>query len=282
MPVTLFLLLTFVAPPFRQGKRSSVYERALRTGVGYPAARMSAASPRVLRIPTAIVYATSLAYLVAGLFWQTFRSLLPATIAIGIGAVLAIRVAALFASMSIAATLNWKAIWIGTAAGIVALGVWWPSAVVVSADPPRILLMPLLIASAVGAGAAPLLQSSPSSHFYHSSRFARFLHSVQLLILFFAALPASFFWMWTRPYLGAATLSAFALWQLWDGACPVTLTENSARMREGLPIMPPESGFVPDILARSGIIVSGDVVTVLLYALGFSVCGWFALTWWWS
>ena len=95
----------------------------------------------------------------------------------------------------------------------------------------------------------------------------------------FPALPASFFWEWTRPYVVVVTLSAFVLWQLWGGACPVTLTENAARVREGLPMMPPEDGFVPDVLARLGIVVPGRAVTVFLYSLGFSLCGWFALTW---
>jgi hypothetical protein len=98
------------------------------------------------------------------------------------------------------------------------------------------------------------------------------------MILFSMALPASLFWEWTRPYVVAVTISAFGLWKLW-GACPVTLVENEARAREGLSIMPPQSGFIPDVLGRLGISVSGELVGLLLYGIGFSLCGWFGVEW---
>ena len=233
----------------------------------------------LIRLIAAITYSTTLGYLVVGLWWQTVGGWLPPIAAIGIGGILAIRVTTLFASMAAAARLNWKAIWTGGGVGVAAFVGWFPSSAGFDADPPPTLLVPLLIASLVVVATAGTLRSSTTAHFYHSSRAARFLHSVQVLILFFAALPASLFWEWTRPYVVGATLSAFLLWQTWGGACPVTLTENAARVREGLPIMPPESGFIPDVLARWGIVVPGSAVTLFLYSLGFSLCGWFALTW---
>ena len=231
-----------------------------------------------LRFFAAVTYSAGLGYLVVGLFWQTFSGWLPAAAVIAIGGLLAVRVATLFASMTAAANLNWKAIWIGGGVGLVALLLWWPP-VNGGSQPPQILLLPLLLSSGVVAGTAATLPSPKTSHFYHSASFARFLHSLQGLLLFGMALPASLFWEWTRPYVVAVTLSAFLLWKLWGGACPVTLAENEARVREGRPVMPPDSGFIPDVAGRLGISLSGRAVTLLLYGIGFSLCGWFGVRW---
>ena len=240
---------------------------------------MFVASRVLLRSVAAAIYSTALGYLVVGLFWQTFNGWLPPGGVVAIGGVLAIRVATLFASMTAAAVLDWRAIWIGGGTGVAALLTWWPSKGGPSADPPHILLVPLLLSTLVVIGTARKLPSPKTAHFYHSARFARLLHLLQGLILFFMALPASMFWEWTRPYVVAVTISAFGLWRLWDGACPVTLVENETRAREGLPIMSPRSGFVPDVLACVGVSVSGQAVGLLLYGLGFSLCVWFGITW---
>jgi len=236
-------------------------------------------APRsVIKFITALTYSTLLGYLVVGLFFYVFRLVLPPGVALGVGAILAIRVTTLFASMAVAVSLSWRSIWLGGASGIVAMLAWWPSSVDAAGDPPRILLAPLVIASAVVIISAGALASPPTAHVYHSARFARMLHSVQGFILFGAALPASLFWPWTRPYVVGVTLSALLLWQVWDGACPVTLTENAARQREGRPAMPPDSGFIPDVLANLGVHVPGQSVTLALYVVGFSLCGWIGLT----
>jgi hypothetical protein len=232
-----------------------------------------------LRPVAALVYSTTIGYLVFGLFWFTFYGWIPATVALVIGALLGIRIAALFASMTSIATLNWSAIWLGTIGGIVALAATWPDGIGASAEPTRQLLSPIVATSVIVVATAGGVAVPKSSHFYNSARFARFLHALQGLILFIFSLPASIFWAWTRPYVLTLTLSAFALWKLWNGACPVTLTENAARAREGLPLMPPESGFIPDVLARFGIVVSGNAVAFFLYGLGFSLCGWIWYTW---
>jgi len=227
----------------------------------------------------ALTYSTLLGYLVVGLFFYVFRRLLPPAFALGIGAVLAIRVTTLFASMTSAASLSWRSIWLGGVSGIVALLAWWPSPIDATGDPPRILLSPLLLSSTVVIVTARTFASPPTPHLYHSARFARLLHSVQGFILFGSALPASLFWPWTRPCVVGVTLSALLLWQVWDGACPVTLAENAARLREGRPAMPPDSGFIPDVLANIGVRVPGQSVTLALYVVGFSLCGWIGLTW---
>jgi hypothetical protein len=232
-----------------------------------------------VKVIAALTYSTVLGYLVVGLFYCVFRLILPPAVALGVGAILGIRVATLFASMSWGASLNWRSIWVGGASGIAALLVWWPTPVAAAGDPPRILLAPLLIAAATVIVTARRLASEPTSHFYDSARFARGLHSVQGFILFGAALPASLFWPWTRGYAVGVTLSALLLWEVWDGACPVTLTENAARRREGRPVIPPDSGFIPDALANIGVQVPGQAVTHVLYAVGFSLCGWIGLTW---
>lgn len=232
-----------------------------------------------LRTGAGLAYSTALGALVGGLIWHVCRGWLPRPAVFAVSGILAIRVAALFGSITVAAGLNWKAIWIGWSAGLVAMVALWPSAAALSVlAPPAPLLAPILLASVVTAGTAPTLPSRTTRHFYHTSRFARLLHFLQGLILFFMALPASLFWEWTRPFVVVITISAFALWKLW-GACPVTLVENEARAREGLPIMPPDSGFVPDVLARFGLSVSGEAVGVLLYGIGLSLCGWFGVNW---
>lgn len=233
----------------------------------------------LLIVVAAVVYSAALGYLVAGLFWQTFNPWLPLPAVVAIGTVLGIRVATLWASMTAAATLNWKSIWIGGGAGVAALIAGWPSNLVRHANPPLVLLVPVLLASIVVAASAGSIPSPKTTHFYHSARFARFLHSLQGALLFGAALPAFFVWEWTRPYSVGVVLSAFLLWELWDGACPVTLSENEARAREGLPIMPPEGGFIPDVLARFGIAVTGNTVALVFYGIGFSLCGWFGISW---
>ena len=231
------------------------------------------------RLAAAVIYSASLGYLVAGLFWQVFHAWLPHLGVVAVGSVLGIRVATLWASMTAAAILNWKAIWIGGGAGMVALVALGPESVVGATEPPRVLLVPVLIASIGVSATAGTLQSPKTGHFYHSSRFARFLHSLQGVLLFGAALPAFFAWEWTRPYSVGVVLSAFLLWELWDGACPVTLSENEARAREGLPVMPPDGGFIPDVLARFGIAVTGQTVALVFYGIGFSLCGWFGISW---
>jgi hypothetical protein len=174
--------------------------------------------------------------------------------------------------------LNWKSIWIGGGTGVAALAVWGASAIRSHADPPRIILVPIVLSTLVVVATAGVLPARKTTHFYNSARFARLLHFLQAVILFAMALPASLFWEWTRPYVVAVTISAFGLWKLWD-ACPVTLVENEALAREGLPIMPPQSGFIPDVLARFGISVSGELVGLVLYGIGLSVCGWFGVQW---
>jgi len=235
--------------------------------------------PPVIKFIAALTYSTLLGYLVVGLFFYVFRSMVPPAVALAIGAILAIRVTTLFASMAMVASLSWRQIWLGGASGLVALPAFWPSSIDAAGDPPGALMAPLLIAATAVILTARRPASAPTSHFYHSARFARILHSIQGFILFGAALPASVFWPWTRPHVVGVTVSALLLWQVWDGACPVTLAENVARRREGRPAMPPDSGFIPDALANIGVHVPGHAVTLVLYVVGFSVCGWIGLTW---
>lgn len=236
-------------------------------------------APRVwVRRAAAVMYSAALGALVAGLFWQTFRAWLPEIVVLVTGGVLAIRVATLFASATAAAALNWKAIWIGGGGGLSALVGWWASQDSLPISPPPNMLAPIVVAAVIVAATAESLPSRKGGHFYNTARFARMLHFLQGVLLFGMALPASLVWKWPRPYAAAIIVSAFALWKLWD-ACPVTLAENEARAREGKPIMPPNSGFVPDVFARLGVTVSGDTVGVLLYAIGVSLCGWFGIEW---
>jgi hypothetical protein len=224
-----------------------------------------------VRFLAAVVYSTALGALVAGLFWQTFHHALPEMVTLAVGGVLAIRVTTLFASTTSASVLHWAAIWIGGGCGVAAMIAAWPAANVSS---PPTLLAPLAITATVVCAGANLLPLRFGRHFYHSASFARFVHHLQGVLLFAFALPASIAWRWPRPFVVAVILSAFALWRSW-GACPVTLAENNARTRQGMPAMPPEHGFVPDVLGRAGIAVSGDTVGTVLYVLGLGLCAWF-------
>lgn len=226
-----------------------------------------------VRFLAAVVYSTALGALVAGLFWQTFHHVLPEVVTLAAGGVLAIRVTTLFASTTSASVLHWTAIWIGGACGLLAMIATWPSANVTS---PPTVLVPLGIAAAVVGAGANRLPLRRGAHFYHSAAFARFVHHLQGVLLFAFAMPASIAWRWPRPYVVAVIVSAFALWRSW-GACPVTLAENHARAREGAPLMPPDGGFVTDILAHAGIAVSGETVGNVLYAVGVGLCVWFGV-----
>jgi len=236
-------------------------------------------APSVIKFISALTYSTLLGYLVVGLFFYVFRSMVAPAVALAVGAILAIRVTTLFASIAMVASFSWREIWFGGAGGLVALAASWPSSIDAAGDPPRGLIVPLVIAATAVVVTARRSASAPASRFYDSARFARILHSIQGFILFGAALPASLFWPWIRPHVVGVTLSALLLWQVWDGACPVTLAENVARRREGRPAMPPDSGFIPDVLANIGVHVPGHAVTLVLYVVGFSLCGWIGLTW---
>ena len=44
--------------------------------------------------------------------------------------------------------------------------------------------------------------------------------------------------------------------------------------------MPPDSGFIPDVLARFGVAVTRtNGRRLVFYGIGFSLCGWFGLSW---
>lgn len=231
-----------------------------------------------LRTVAGVAYSAAIGFLVGALIWQTGRALLPPMATFLIGAILAVRVATLFASVTTAATLNGRAIWLGGAAGLIGVAATWPSPSALMAAASPIALTPLVAAAVAVAVAAATLPAPPASGYFTSAGFARFLHHLQGFILFGCVLPASLAWEWPRPHAAALIVSAFALWKLWS-ACPLTLAENEARRREGRAIMPPDSGFVPDVLARFGVTLSGNTVGLALYGLGLSLCSWWSVVW---
>lgn len=239
---------------------------------------MIPARRRWLRRMAATAYSTAIGALVAALFWQTFHRVLPAAAVFAIGGVLGIRVTTLYASATATAILNWRAIWIGGGSGVIAMLITWPALNAPTGSHPPIVLTTFVLAAVVTIAAAERLPARKGRHVYDSARFARFVHHLQGVLLFGTVLPASIAWTWPRPYAAAVIVSAFLLWKSWD-ACPVTLAENEARAREGRPLMPPESGFVPDVLARAGLRVSGQTVGTVLYAIGASLCGWYGIAW---
>src|SRR5678816_93094 len=85
-------------------------------------------------------------------------------------------------------------------------------------------------------------------------------------------------WKWPRPFAAALICSAFVLWQLWGG-CPLTMAENKFRVREGKPIIPPEEGFIKEVLDGWGVPGWGKAVAVALRGIGYGLCGWWGIEW---
>ena len=125
---------------------------------------------------------------------------------------------------------------------------------------------------------SPNHASRDTRNFFSTSRFVSVVHLLQGTFLFGVVLPACIAWKWPRPFAAALICSAFVLWELWGG-CPLTMAENKLRAREGKAIIPPEEGFIKDVLDRCGIPVWGNAIAAALHGIGICLCSWWGIEW---
>jgi Protein of Unknown function (DUF2784) len=233
-----------------------------------------------LRVAAAVTFSTAIGFLVAALFWQICRGLPAKTAVFTCIGVLSILVTAIYASVSAGAELNWKAVSTGSAVGALGMGGWWMSQSNLLSPLPHTFVVPLMF-SGVAAAATVENYSSRSRktrQFYRTSGFVSVVHLLQGVFLFGVVLPGCIAWKWPRPFAAALIGSAFVLWELWGG-CPLTMAENKLRVREGRAIIPPEEGFIKDVLDHWGIPVWGNTIAAVLHGIGFCLCSWWGIEW---
>jgi len=242
---------------------------------------MSPVFPFSLRTAAGIIFSTAIGFLVLALFWQFCHTLPPkAPVFVSLVA-FSLLVTTIYASVTTNAELNWNAVSIGCAAGVVAMGCWRLGQTGLLSPLPHTVLIPLMVTSVtVAASAKNLAGAYPQDarHFFETSRFVSAVHMLQGAFLFGVVLPSCIAWKWPRPFAAALICSAFALWQFWGG-CPLTMAENTLRAREGKPIIPPEEGFIRDVFDRWGIPGWGKAVAAALHVIGICLCSWWGVEW---
>jgi hypothetical protein len=233
------------------------------------------------RTAAAVIFSTAIGFLFVALIWQLCRRMTP-TFAVfaSIGA-LSLLVTTIYASVTVGAELNWSAVSSGGAVGVLAMGSWWLSQSSLLSPLPHSILIPLAFSSltvAATVGDDPRHLSRDARLFFSTSRFVSVVHVLQGVFLFGVVLPGCIAWKWPRPFAAALICSAFVLWQLWGG-CPLTMAENKFRVREGKPIIPPEEGFIKEVLDGWGVPGWGKAVAVALRGIGYGLCGWWGIEW---
>jgi len=234
-----------------------------------------------LRTAAAVVFSTAIGFLTAALFWQLCRGLPPKAAVFASIAGLSLFVTTIYASVTAGAELNWNAVSIGCAPGVVGMGCWWVSQTSLLSPLPYTILIPLMFSSLTVAASVknqPNPLAGGPRRFYSTSRFVSVVHLLQGAFLFGVVLPGCIAWKWPRPFAVALIGSAFALWQFWGG-CPLTMAENKLRAREGKAIIPPEEGFIKDVLDKWGIPVWGKAIAAALHGIGIGLCSWWGIEW---
>jgi hypothetical protein len=191
-------------------------------------------------------------------------------------AVLSVVIAAMYGSVTMAATLDRRAILCGSAVGIAALAPCWTPAL--DQSPVPYLLLAPVAASVIAVAVVGSIPGRVEVGLFRRSRALYLMHVLQGAFIFGLVLPGALAWTWPRPFAAALICSAFLLWRLWDG-CPLTIAENRLRALEGKPAISVEEGFISHRLARWGIAVPGRTVARGLRGLGFFLCGWWAIEW---
>jgi hypothetical protein len=234
-----------------------------------------------LRTAAAVIFSTAIGFLFVALFWQLCRGLPPTFAVFACIAALSLLVTTIYASVTAEAALNWNAVASGGATGVLAMGGWWLSRTSLPSPLPHSILLPLLFSSLTVAAAVkhhPSHLDEDRRHFYNTSRFVSVVHVLQGIFLFGVVLPGCIAWKWPRPFAAALICSAFVLWQFWGG-CPLTMAENRLRKREGKAIIPPEEGFIKDVLDGWGVPVWGKAIAYALHGIGFCLCSWWGIEW---
>lgn len=232
-----------------------------------------------LRNAAAVIFSTAIGFLVVALFWQLARELPPTIALFAFVGGLSILVTTMYASVTAGAELNWNAISSGGGVGLLAMGSWWMSQTNLLSPLPHTILIPLTLSSVTAAATVKRLPSRASTHrFYSTSRFVSVVHLLQGVFLFGVVLPTCIAWKWPRPYAAALICSAFVLWPSWGG-CPLTMAENKLRLREGKAIIPPEEGFIKNVLDRWGVPLWGQAISAALHGIGVCLCSWWGIEW---
>ena len=226
---------------------------------------------RAVRLVAGTVFSTAIGFLLMTLVWQVCSE--PS--ALLLSSVLALVVAAMYASFTVAAELNWPATLSGGVLGTVALGLVW-SVGGPSPPVPAAVLIPMTIATTTAAAFVELVPGRGYIRFFSRARFVSLVHLLQGVFLFGALLPACLAWTWPRPFAAALICSAFVLWEVWHD-CPLNIAENKLRMLEGKAAIPHDQGFTSHLLAQWGMPVSDKAVTAGLHALGVSLCIWWGM-----
>jgi hypothetical protein len=239
---------------------------------------MSRAIRVSLRTAAAVIFSTAIGFLFAALLWQLCRGLPPKmTVFAAIGA-LSILVTSIYAALTAGGELNWNAVSSGGGVGILGMGSWWMSQANLLSPLPHTILIPLTLSSVTAAAAVKSLPSRATHRFYRTSRFVSVVHLLQGVFLFGIVLPTCIVWTWPRPFAAALICSAFVLWPLWGG-CPLTMAENKLRLREGKAIIPPEEGFIKNVLDRWGVPLWGQALSSALHGIGVCLCSWWGIEW---
>lgn len=230
---------------------------------------------------SAVIFSTAIGFLFFALSWQFCRELPPTIAVFGSIGGLSILVTTMYASVTAGAELNWTAIVSGSAVGALGVGCWCLSQATLLSPLPHTILIPLALSTVAVAAMLEIYPSDPfpdTRHFYSTSGFVSVVHMLQGVFLFLVVLPSCIAWTWPRPFATALIGSTFVLWQLWGG-CPLTMAENRLRVREGKAAIPPEEGFIKDVLDRWGIPVWGNTIAAALHGIGFCLCGWWGIEW---
>jgi uncharacterized protein DUF2784 len=242
---------------------------------------MSRAIRHSLRTAAAVIFSTAIGFLFVALFWQLCRGVPPKFAVFAFIGGLSLLVTTIYASVTAGAELNWNAVSSGGAVGVLAMGSWWLSQSSLLSPLPHTILIPLVFSSLTVAATVenrPNHLSRDTRHFYSTSHFVSVVHLLQGAFLFGVVLPGCIAWKWPRPFAAALICSTFVLWQLWGG-CPLTMAENKLRAREGKAIIPPEEGFIKDVLDQWGVPVWGKTIAAALHGIGFCLCSWWGIEW---
>jgi hypothetical protein len=180
----------------------------------------------------------------------------------GVLAVLGAAIAAVFSSVVGAYGLSWRAAGLATACGAatalgrgISVGCW------VSAAIAAFVVCHEREDAVRRATPAALMEA---------------LHVVQFALVVLSA-AVSLASPRPRPFVVGFTLSAFALWRLLEGSCPLTRAEDELRALRGETPFRGEAGFIGHHVHRAtGVVVPERVVPLLAYAAAALAFAWYA------
>jgi hypothetical protein len=183
-----------------------------------------------------------------------------------LGAVIAAALSALIGSYA----LSWRAAALGVACG---------SSLGVLLQPTWTAWGPVAACWASAAVAAlTMARERPAVQRATSPALVAAVHTLQLPLMLFS-LGVSFVSVRPRPFVVLFSCSAFALWRLLGGECPLSRAELQLRSLRGEPAPAlGEIGFIGDQIQRTtGIVVPKGAVAGLAYATAALAFAWYAV-----